>query len=102
MTELSDLNGKTSDQIDDWFGTRGVGKHIFALQAENTRLLAKVSYLKKVLSPFAQAAETWLPEEPDDKTWGARVEHPKYGMEPHACFTFGDLFRARDALEDDQ
>lgn len=32
MTELSDLSGKTANQIDDWFGTRGVGKHIVALQ----------------------------------------------------------------------
>ena len=51
-----------------------------------------------VLMPFAEASETWMPEEPSDATAGARLEHPKYGMEQHAAFTFGDLFKAHAFL----
>lgn len=32
MSELSDLNGKTAAEIDDWFATRGVGKHIVEMR----------------------------------------------------------------------
>jgi hypothetical protein len=54
--------------------------------------------LVEALRPFAEAAAKWCPWEPEDETAGARLEHPKYGLEDHAEFTFADLFRARALL----
>lgn len=58
---------------------------------------AKLAKAVAALRPFAKAAETWEPDD-GDSNLGARIEHPHYGLERHAEFTFGDLRHARDVL----
>jgi hypothetical protein len=69
--------------------------HVALTRAEDAE--AKLAKAVKALRPFANAAETWEPDD-GDSNLGARIEHPHYGLERHAEFTFGDLRHARATL----
>lgn len=58
---------------------------------------AKLAKAVEALTPFAKAADAWEPDD-GDSGLGARIEHPRHGLERHAEFTFGDMRRARAVL----
>lgn len=73
--------------------------HDWSIADEMELAIEIILELEKALQPFAAAADNWLPEELDDRTAGAKLEHPKYGLEQNSSFTFGDLFNARSVLD---